>query len=301
MTLTQLRAFAAVASAGSVGAAARRLHVTQPAVSAAVRALEADLGVALTEPDGRSVRLTDAGATFAAYAHRVLGLLDEAALATRGEVDPEKGTLRIAAVTTASEHVLPRALASFRLSHPDVNVILEVGNKDEVWELMLRHTVDVVLAGRPPTDDPETLVRARRDNHHVIIAAPGIVTTSTSPCPLADLQGYTWLLRETGSGTRATMEALLAANEVEPDLLVLGSAVVEGAVAGLGLTLVSRDAVTRELAAGDLVVIETTATPLQRPWHVVTHAQIAPTARLFVEHLVTDGPGNWPRFDAAQA
>lgn len=297
MTLTQLRAFAAVAEAGTVGGAARRLHVTQPAVSAAIRALEDDLGVALVEPEGRSIRLTSAGITFSSYAQRVLGLLDEGALAARGGDDPHRGTVRIAAVTTASEHVLPSALATFCGAHPDAEVILDVGNKDEVWAWMTNHTVDVVIAGRPPAGADDMVVRATRDNEHVVIAAPGVVAERKRPWPLVDLGSHTWLLREEGSGTRAAMEALLATDEVTPPWLSLGPAVVAGAVAGLGLTLVSRDAVTRELAAGELVEIGTSVTPLRRPWHLVTHEHVAPTAALFTTHLTTPGPGTWPRFD----
>ena len=115
MTLAQLRTFAALADAGSVRGAAQQLHVTQPAVSAAVRALAASLGVALVEPDGRGVRLTAAGETLATYVRHVLGLLDQVAVAVRGGDDPTRGTLRLGAVTTASELVLPSLLAAFLL------------------------------------------------------------------------------------------------------------------------------------------------------------------------------------------
>lgn len=302
MTFTQLRTFAALADVGSVGGAAQRLHVTQPAVSAAVRALEAALSVDLVEPDGRGIRLTPAGTAFASYARRILGLADEARLLLGGGDDPTRGTLRIAAVTTASEHVLPRYLAAFRDAHPGVHLLLEVGSKEQVWTWISDHVVDVVLAGRPPGGHQHLVVRARRDNEQVVVAAPGIVSPTHRPRPLAALEGHTWLLREQGSGTRATLEATLAAVEMAPPWLTLGSngAVVAGAVAGLGITLVSRDAVGRELSTGDLVVIETDATPLVRPWHLVTRVHAPPTAELFVRHLLdvsaTHPP---PRFESA--
>ncbi|CAN5896104.1 LysR family transcriptional regulator [soil metagenome] len=300
MTLTQLRTFAAVARAGSVVAAAAGLHVTQPAVSSALRALERSLGVALVEPDGRGVRLTAAGEVFAGYVHRLLGLLEEAELAARGGSDPGRGRLRLAAVTTASEHVLPRSLALFRRTFPAVEVTLEVGTKAQVWQWMADHGVDVALAGRPPGVE-DLWVRAVRENVLVVVAAPGFVPllATGDPVGLEALGDTTWLLREPGSGTRETQTAMLAASEVEPPTLTLGSngAVVAGAVAGLGVTLMSRDAVAPDLTAGTLEVVQVAATPVARPWHLVTRRAVTPTAALFVNHLLDAAVGHpEPRF-----
>jgi DNA-binding transcriptional LysR family regulator len=95
-------------------------------------------------------------------------------------------------------------------------------------------------------------------------------------------------MREPGSGTRATCEALLAALDADPPALTLGSngAVVAGAVAGLGVTLISRDAVRATLAAGDLVELAVPHTPMIRPWHAVTRPRAAAAARLLVAHLL---------------
>ena len=125
MTINQLRAFVVLAATGSVREAAQRLVVTQPAVSASVAALQAELGVALVERQGRGLRLTAAGIILADYGKRILGLLDEARVATVAGADPERGRLRLAAVTTAGEHVVPHVLASFREAHPEVEVVLE--------------------------------------------------------------------------------------------------------------------------------------------------------------------------------
>jgi DNA-binding transcriptional LysR family regulator len=108
----------------------------------------------------------------------------------------------------------------------------------------------------------------------------------------------TWLMREAGSGTRTTCEALLAALDADPPTLTLGSngAVVAGAVAGLGVCLVSRDAVVRWLASGDLAELSVAQTPMARPWHAVTRPRPSAVAELLVAHLLTqDGPagGGW--------
>src|SRR5436305_9013903 len=104
VTLTQLAAFLAVARRGSVTAAAEELVVTQPSVSAAVSALERELGVALTERAGRTLAPTAAGRAYMPYASDVIGLLERGARASREAAQPGTQVLRVSAVTTAGEH-----------------------------------------------------------------------------------------------------------------------------------------------------------------------------------------------------
>ena len=107
VTLTQLVAFLTVVRRGSVTAAAEELVVTQPSVSAAVSALERELGVVLTERAGRTLRPSAAGGAYAPYAADVLGLLEQGARAAREAAEQEPRTLRISAVTTAGEYLVP--------------------------------------------------------------------------------------------------------------------------------------------------------------------------------------------------
>jgi LysR family transcriptional regulator, low CO2-responsive transcriptional regulator len=285
-TDARLRAFVTVAEAGSVRAAAIRLVVTESAVSAAIAALAREVGVPLLERDGRGLRLTRAGQTYAGYARSILGLHDEALAAARGGTDPEHGRVRVAAVTTAGEHVLPALLAAFVARYPGVDLGLEVATSERVWDLLATHRADLAIAGRPPPGLRDAVVRAVRPNTLVVVAAPA-VAAGFEP-------GRTrWLLREAGSGTRATGEALLAGWEVDPPRLTLGSngAVVAAAAAGLGVTLVSRDAVTRRFADGTLVQVKAPGTPLRRPWHAVTTGQAQPSTTLLIDHLLQAGKG----------
>jgi DNA-binding transcriptional LysR family regulator len=280
-TTARLKALVAVADTGSVRAAAQRLVITESAVSAAVAALTRDIGVLLVEREGRGLRLTASGRTFAGYARTILGMHEQAISAARGILDPEHGRVRIAAVTTAGDHVMPRLLASFRADHPHVDLELEVRNRDQVWSLLDSHQADIVIAGRPPEGLADAVVRALRRNQLVVAGAPAIAARF-------DLGATTWLLREHGSGTRATCEALLDGLEIRPPRLTLGSngAVIAGAVAGLGVTLVSRDAVAAQLASGELAEVAVPGTPMRRPWHAVTHAVAPPSALLLIEHLL---------------
>src|SRR5512132_4167614 len=171
VTLTQLRAFVAVARAGSVSRAADELFVTQPSVSAAVSALAGELGVELTERAGRNVRLTDAGDAFLPFAVDLLGLLEQGRRAALEAVEQRRRSLRIAAVTTAGEHVVPALLGEFTARHPEIDVTLEVANRARVFGLVLDREADVGIGGRPP-DEARLVGRPFLENPIVLVTAP---------------------------------------------------------------------------------------------------------------------------------
>lgn len=296
LTLNQLRTFLAVAESGSVRAAAEDLVVTQAAVSASLAGLQKSLGLSLVAPDGRGLRLTPAGETYAQYVRRIVGMLEEARLAAAATADPERGELRIAAVTTGAEQILPAILGGFRLRYPGTGVRLEAGNKDRVHALLDRHQVDLILGGRP---EPgwDVVVHAVRPHELIVVAAPDLAGSApqngsgNSPL-LAWLARQTWLLREPGSGTRASTEALLADLDIAPLTLVVGSngAIREAARVGLGVTLVSRDAAAGELAAGKLADLGVPGTPLHRDWYLVAHpGPLPPPAARLVAHALREG------------
>ena len=296
MTLGQLRTFLALAATGSVRVAAEQLFVTQPAVSAALASLQQEVGVALVAREGRGLRLTSAGEAFADYARRALGLLDEGMAAAVTAAEPERGRLRLAAVTSAGERLAPSLLAGFVARYPGVDVSLEVGNRRRVWDLLVHHEADVAIGGRPPAT---AVTLATRPHQLVVVAArqagppPPRRRRAARNVPLAELARATWLLREPGSGTRASAEELLGQLDIAPRVLTLGSngAIVESVRIGLGITLVSRDAVEEYLVSGDLEEWRNGPLPYERAWHLVGAANqpIGGAPQRFVEHAVAAG------------
>lgn len=308
MTLAQLRTFLAVAETGSIRAAASRLVVTQSAVSASIAALQRSLDLRLIEPSGRGLRLTSAGTIYAGYLRRVLGLLDEARVAAASEDEPARGELRIAAVTTVGDHLLPGILVRFRRAHPEARIHVEVGNRERVLALLDDHEVDLVLGGRPVRSRNHVAV-AVRPNELIVVGPPDSPPEATGDELLGWLAGQTWVLREPGSGTRATTESYLAGLDLTPTLLTLSSnaAVCESVAVGLGVTLISRDAVSRDLAEGRLVELSAPGTPLARDWYLLAHRSgPSATARLLADQLLATGeferpPGARRRRTAAEA
>lgn len=289
MTLTQLRVFVTVVEHGSARAAADHLLISQSAVSASLAALQRSLGVQLVTRHGRGLRLTDAGRLYADYVERALGLLDAGHAAASGELDPERGRVRLASVTTAGEQLVPPILASFRTRHPRAEISLEVGNREAVWAWLERYEADLAIAGQPPPHGRFSSKATRP--HELVVVAP----SEASPGERVEtwLSRQTWLLREHGSGTRATTEAFLDERGLTPPRLTVGSnvAIRESVRAGLGVTLTSRDAVARELASGTLAVLEVKGTPLKRDWHLVARAgeTLPATAALLLDHAAASG------------
>lgn len=265
ITLAQIRAFLAVKGTGSVHGAAGQLLVSQPTVSAAVASLASELGTALFERHGRGVRLTESGEAFAPYAAQVLGMLEQGKNAAREAAHPENSKIRLVAVNTAGEYLAPSLIQAYRQLHPGVSILLEVGNRATVFQRLESRRADIGIGGRP----------AGRALAGFPFVGNELVVVGREVPP--DLARTPWLLREEGSGTRLATERLLAdldlasAEAGAPEFLTLGSngAIKQGLAVGLGVTLISRFAVARELRNGMLCEIGVAGTPLTRPWHVL--------------------------------
>lgn len=291
ITQTQLRSFLAVFRTGSVTAAADELIVTQPSVSAAVSALSRELGVDLTERNGRSIRPTPAGEAFVPYAADVLGLLEQGTRASREAAQVAAKELRIAAVTTAGEHIVPPLMQAFSASHPEIALSLDVGNRERVFERVRSHRSDVAVGGRPPSEG--VLGECFLENPIAIITAPDDPLAGKHALPIEELGGRPWLLREEGSGTRTMTEEFLAAYELRPPLLTLGSngAIKEAARAGLGVSLQSRLTARLELEVGLLATIDVSARLPQRHWYLLRpeHGPLRPPVEEFLSFVRSEG------------
>jgi len=147
-------------------------------------------------------------------------------------------------------------------------------------------------------------VHAVRPHELVVVAAPDLAADGARAAGPGDAAGLlawlarqTWLLREPGSGTRASMAALLAELDIAPLALMVGSngAIRESARVGLGVTLVSRDAVAAELASGALAELGVPGTPLHRDWFLVARREtLPPPAARLVSHVLHTGAFRTP-------
>ena len=292
MTFAQLRTFLAVAEAGSVRGAAERLVVSQPSVSASVGSLERELGVDLVTCQGPRAAPHRGRTGFCC--HRSPG--PRAARVGRPEGDEHRRTRSRSGQGGGSDDSgrAPAPPTHRRLPQGAPRSGRDRGGGQPHFGLggALRSRRDLVVAGRPPVAlGARTLARAANT---LIAHRPGR-QDKAAPVPARELAGETWLLREEGSGTRDATEELLRRLAIKPRTMILGSnGAVEAAVAaGLGVALISRYAVADRLADGTISVWECPGTPLERPWHLVSHGTepLSPTARLLVASMAGTTPG----------
>jgi LysR family transcriptional regulator, low CO2-responsive transcriptional regulator len=274
-TLHQLAVFRAVARHLNYTRAADELHLTQPAVSRQVQLLEHTLGATVFERVGRRIRLTDAGADVLTYAQRISALLDELQAVLGARDGLRRGALRLIATTTAGEYLLPPLVADFRRAHPGIHVTLRVANREQVLAALASGDVDMAVMGRPPAR-PDWDSVSILPNELVAIAQPRHPLLGGGPVSPVRLTGETFFLRETGSGTRIAAEEFLRQAGVSlDDAVELGSdsAIKQVVMAGLGVAILSRQAIELELSVGRLAVLPVRGLPLRREWFLVCPAE----------------------------
>jgi len=252
-----LRLFQATARLGQVTRAAETLHVSQPAISKQIAALERALGASLFDRAGRRLYLTAAGEIALAYADRIFGLTEQLQDALSDLKGLRRGRLLLGASTTVGEYLLPRAMGRFKQEHPGIDLVLEIGNTEHILERVLRQTVDLGFVGRAVQHEA-IVVEPYVEDEVVVIAAPTHALSRKRVVLPAELNGTAFITREPGSATRATAEAAAARIGIQmTTAMALGSndAVKEAVAAGLGLGLISRHAIQSERRAGELEML----------------------------------------------
>lgn len=258
LSLRQLRVFRAVARHASITRAAQELLVSQPSVTAQIRAIEARLGVSLLDRRATGVVLTDAGRIIDDYAARLLALADELEMSAADIRGLKAGRLRIGGSSTASEYLLPRLLGRFRASYPGITIQIEIHNTATVLERVREHRLDLGFVG-DAVDDARLDVEPFCDDELVLVTAPQHPLASLpQPVPPDTLADLNWVVREPGSATRRAGERCLRRMGVPVSAaLELSSttAIKQVVIAGGAASFVSRYAIEAELAAGLLTMI----------------------------------------------
>jgi len=265
--LYHLRTFHHVATERGFTRAARRLHLSQPAVSAHIRALERHFGTRLFAVRHRRVYLTDAGEALFAYTERVFNLLREAERAVAATQGLERGRLRVGASTTIGIYLLPPVLVRFARLHPAIQVEVAVGTTAEIVARVLADEVPVGLV-EAAVQHPELEMRPFAMDEMVLIVPPAHPWARMATLPLEALRGIAILRREPASGTQAFVDLALEQAGVRLDTaMVLGSteALKQAVLAGGGVAWVPRITVGRELSAGTLAAVAVQGLDLRRP------------------------------------
>lgn len=254
MTLEQLRIFKTVAETLSMTRAAERLHLTQPAISAAIAALEERHATYLFDRIGRRLELTEAGRLFLPEAHKVLARASDA-LRVLADLDGlMRGEVRVAASQTVATYWLPSRMARFITQAPNVRLSLLVGNSAQSAARILSGEADIGFVEGDAADD-RLSTRLVGHDRIGLYAAPGNPLVGR-PLVSADLEAAQWVMREPGSGTRDHATTGLRESGVGVDELKIrlelpsNGAALEAITGGPLITAVSELAATARVGMG---------------------------------------------------
>ena len=266
MLLVHVEGFLEVARFGSVSRAAESLYVTQPTLTARLHALERELGERLFVRGHQGMRLTDAGRAFLPYAERAVRALRDGRRAIDEVGTASAGHLILAAAPAVSTYMLPGALERFVNAHPRVEVVVRTGHSEDVLQMVLRDEVQVGL-GRA-LQHPEIAVEPFHEETLVLVVAPDHPFAREGRASLTELGGQQLILFDrTSSYYEITQSAFLAAGVTLRGLMELDNieAAKKMVERGLGVSLLPRTAIVREVRAGALCRVELRdAAPMRR-------------------------------------
>jgi len=298
LTLRQLRALAAVARHGSVTAAAKQLHLTQPAVTLQIQNLQTLAGIPLIQRTGDGMLLTDAGRDVIALSERIEAAIRDCETSIEMMTGKTAGRISIGAVSTA-KYFVPFMISGFSKLHPNVDITLSIGNRQEIGSALRGYDLDFAIMGRPPADI-DMDVHLIGDHPHVVIAPTAHRMARKPRIALTDLANETFLTREPGSGTRGLMEQLFATARMSPTIGMAMSSnetIKQAVIAGLGIAFISAHTVATELDERRLVTLDVVGLPVVRQWFVLARKDkvLLPPARAMLEFPSSRGAQFLPR------
>lgn len=275
ITLRQLRALAAVARLGSMTAAGKELGLTTPAIHNQIKSLEDILQTPLLQrhTDAAGSGLTQAGRVLLEGIERIEVALSQS-LARIAAIQAGKEGRVVLGVVSTAKYFAPRLVKTLRQLHPEIEISLHVGNREEILRDLTLMQVDLTIMGRPPRHPPVD-AQPIGPHPHGLIASPQHRLAGQPALSAADLAGETFLSREEGSGTRILMTRYLdrLGEGQSFDLVEMGSneTIKQAAMAGLGIGFLSLHTVADELRTGTLVRLAAPGLPIERHWFLVRH------------------------------
>ena len=291
ITFRQLQVFNEVCDLRSYSRAAEEMSLTQPAVSLQIRQLEELIGQPLFDYVGKKLYMTEAAEALQLASRDIFGRLENLDMQLSDMLGSLQGQLKLA-VESSAKYFVPHLFAAFKLQHPEVNLQLTVVNRAQAVRRLSDNRDDLVIMSMVPQDMGLEFLPFL-NNPIVAVAPTDHPLCNRGPLHLQDLEPYTLLMREQGSGTRMACEEYFKEKRVHfSQTLEVSSneSQRECAVAGLGVALLTRHAVSLELATGLLRELPVEELPLYRSWCVVQAKakRLSPVAHAFLGFIRTE-------------
>lgn len=274
----KLKLFCSVAETRSFSKTSRIVHLSQPAVSLQIQALEEFFETKLFDRSGGEINLTPAGEFLYPQAKHILDHYTDIEKEMRKISGAMKGGFTLGASTSIGNHVLPRVIIAFKKEHPKVKISMMVGNTKRIEELVKSGFIDFGLVAGECIGGKlkrETIM----SDDLILIVSRDHPWAKKKVVSILDVLKEPFILREEGSGTRQIIEEYFAMNGISiHDMhiaMVLGStaSIKEAVEAGIGVSIVSKWAVQRELADGRLKLVTFREGTIQRDLSLILPAR----------------------------
>ena len=272
LTFKQLRALESVAQTGSISRAAELLALTPPAVHSQLKSLEGIFGCDMLNRDshGRFV-LTGEGAVLLEASKRAQSDLRRAVQRIDALHKGLAGTVVLGVVSTG-KYFAPFLVAQLRQTHPDIEVLLKVGNRNTIISALEDRAIDLAIMGRPPRM-PAVTAYVIGKHPHVLVVPPGHRLLSAPRIDPEDILNEPFILREQGSGTRILcmryLDRIGGGQPYESVQMDSNETIKQAVIAGLGIAMLSFHTVTEELRSGRLITPVVKDLPIMRSWFVL--------------------------------
>jgi DNA-binding transcriptional LysR family regulator len=297
-TLRQLKTFEIVARRLSFSRAAEELNLSQPAVSTHIRLLEEHAGVSLFEQLGKKIFLTLAGQEMLRCSSAIIEQFREAEDAMERMKGIAGGRLNVG-VISAGGYFFPRLLAEFTQRNPGIQLELTVENRDELLRQLSENRIDLAVIVVAP-DEPMIVTAAFAPHPFVIVASPLHPLAAKQRIPTSALARERFIVRERGSDTWHSMDEVFAGDlgRLHAPMEIKNTETIKQAViAGMGISFLSAHAISLEVQAGLLTVLDVVDFPILRQWGVAHHVdkRLAPVALAFKHFLIEEGAAHIAR------
>ena len=288
ITFRQLQVFNEVCDLRSYSRAAEEMSLTQPAVSLQIRQLEELVGQPLFDYVGKKLYMTEAAEALQLASRDIFGRLENLDMQLSDMLGSLQGQLKLA-VESSAKYFVPHLFAAFKRQHPEVNLQLTVVNRAQAVRRLSDNRDDLVIMSMVPQDMGLEFLPFL-NNPIVAVVPADHPLCALGPLRLQDLEPYTLLMREQGSGTRMACEEYFKEKRVHFNQtleVASNESQRECAVAGLGVALLTRHAVSLELATGLLRELPIEELPLYRSWCVVQAKakRLSPVAHAFLDFI----------------
>lgn len=273
LNLRQLRIFRSVSQEESMSQAAKKLHITQPAISQTISSLEKELSVKLFERLNRRLVLTNTGHILLDYSTRILNLVEETEQTIDDISNLAEGKLRIGASMTIGTYLLPTIINEFQNQHPQLKIEFMIDNTEVIEGMVLENDIDLGLVEGPTPND--NIIREDFfDDHLLLVSAANHPWTKKDKIKPHQLKNEAFIMREKGSGTREVIINTLAQGQLNCNIIhTLNNieAIKKAVISNLGVSVLPEISIKEELQDNQLTAVKIEGIEFKRKFNFIYH------------------------------